>query len=40
MSNLLRETQNILKSNSKTEKDILWVGSIDGKYSIPWKKNY
>lgn len=36
--NLLKETLSKLEQNGKTIKDVHWVGSSDGKYSMPWDK--
>ena len=36
MSNLLRETLEVLKSNGKKQKDVLWVGNIN--YYFSWGK--
>lgn len=36
MYNFLEDTLEELHENKKTEKEVLWVGSHDGKYSITW----
>ena len=38
MVNLLEETIEVLKSKGKDEKDVMWVGSRDGKYAISWEE--
>ena len=38
MRNLLKETIEELRRNGKDEKDVLWVGSSDGKYAISWEE--
>jgi hypothetical protein len=36
MSNLLKETLEILEENNRNPSQVRWVGSIDGKYAISW----
>ena len=36
--NLLKETLDIIRLIGKDEKDIMWVGSEDGKYAISWNE--
>ena len=38
MENFLKETIHALKSNGKEPKDVLWVGSLDGKYADTWDR--
>lgn len=37
MTNLLRETEELLKSNDKSLTDIHWVGTRDGKFVCTFK---
>lgn len=37
MYNLLEDTREELHENNKKEKEVLWVGSYDGGYSITWE---
>jgi hypothetical protein len=36
MTNLLEETLKALEEAGATHHDVLWVGSRDGSYAIPW----
>jgi len=36
--NLLKETIKALELDGKTQKDVRWVGSKDGKYAIGWEE--
>lgn len=38
LTNLLRETNEILRYNGKTPVDVLWVGSRGGEYKISWEE--
>lgn len=38
MSNLLKETLEMLEWKGKTPADVLWVGSSDGVYAITWSE--
>ena len=37
-TNLLKETENVLKMFNKKPSDIDWIGSEDGKYVINWEQ--
>ena len=36
--NLLKETTQVLKKNKLTVKDVLWVGTSDGKQTCSWEQ--
>lgn len=36
--NLLQETVEILANNGKTDADVKWIGSRDGRYALDWSK--
>jgi hypothetical protein len=36
VTNLLDETLHTLQKNGKAPEDVLWVGSADGEFSLPW----
>lgn len=38
MTNLLKETLEVLKKYGKSPKDVRWIGSRDGRYAITWKE--
>ena len=38
MTNLLKETEHVLKIYKKKPSDIDWIGSKDGKYAIDWER--
>lgn len=38
MTNLLKETEHVLKWFKKKPADIDWIGSKDGKYAIDWEQ--
>ena len=38
MTNLLKETLEVLEKYGKSPKDVRWVGSRDGRYAITWEE--
>ena len=36
MTNLLAETVQCILENNMTPKDVEWIGSLDGEYSMTW----
>ena len=36
LTNLLKETRDILKDKGYNSRDVAWVGSEDGRYSLPY----